>query len=77
MLGDSRSVEALGEHLGQQLYSQEVDYLRSEEWAMRADDILWRRTKLGLALNAEEVSRLQRYLDAQPVPSRTADVHAA
>jgi len=77
MLGDSRSVEALGEHLGQQLYSQEVDYLRSEEWAMRADDILWRRTKLGLALNAEEVSRLQRYLDAQPVPNRAADVHAA
>lgn len=62
MLGDARSVDALGEDLGQQLYGVEVDYLRREEWAMQVDDILWRRTKLGLAFNDAEKARLQDYL---------------
>ena len=77
MLGEARSVESLGECLGQQLYAREVDYLRREEWASAADDILWRRTKLGLAFSADEVNHLQHYLQAQPLPSRAADVHAA
>ena len=77
MLGEARSVDALGEDLGQHLYAREVDYLRREEWVTAADDILWRRTKLGLAFKPEELSRLQRYLDAQPLPNRAAGVHAA
>ena len=66
LLGDARSVTELGADLGRELYTREVDYLRSEEWATQVDDILWRRTKLGLAFFPEEKANLQRYLAAQP-----------
>ncbi|WP_017937696.1 glycerol-3-phosphate dehydrogenase [Zestomonas thermotolerans] len=54
--------EDLGEHLGGGLYAREVDYLCHEEWAREAEDILWRRSKLGLFLDAEQQARLRRYL---------------
>jgi len=54
----------LGEHFGGTLYAREVDYLREQEWACEAGDILWRRSKLGLFLNEKEQARLRAYLDA-------------
>ncbi len=74
MLGEARSLDALGEHLGQGLHAREVDYLRAEEWALEVDDILWRRTKLGLAFVEEDRRRLQQYLAAggNP-PARSSD----
>jgi len=54
----------LGEHFGGTLYAREVDYLREQEWACEAEDILWRRSKLGLFLNEKEQARLRAYLDA-------------
>ncbi|MBT8764588.1 glycerol-3-phosphate dehydrogenase [Metapseudomonas boanensis] len=53
----------LGEHLGAGLYAREVDYLCQEEWAVSADDILWRRTKLGLVMTAGQKARLAQYLN--------------
>ena len=58
ILGDARSLADLGEHYGAGLTQAEVDYLRDHEWARSADDILWRRTKLGLYLSAAERARL-------------------
>ena len=55
--------EDLGELIGGGLYTREVDYLCSEEWAFEAQDILWRRSKLGLFTSASEQEQLQRYLD--------------
>ncbi|SFD53746.1 glycerol-3-phosphate dehydrogenase [Pseudomonas citronellolis] len=52
----------LGEHLGAGLYAREVDYLCREEWAEGAEDILWRRSKLGLFLDAAQKLRLAEYL---------------
>jgi len=43
----------LGRHFGAGLYEAEVDFLRREEWACSAEDVLWRRTKAGLHLSAE------------------------
>ncbi|RZI73481.1 MAG: hypothetical protein EOP13_11790, partial [Pseudomonas sp.] len=40
------------------------DYLCSEEWATKAQDILWRRTKLGLFTTDEEHQKVQAYLDS-------------
>ncbi|MNJ72997.1 Aerobic glycerol-3-phosphate dehydrogenase [compost metagenome] len=62
MLGEARAVNELGELIGQDLYTREVDYLRHQEWATRPDDILWRRTKLGLVFTDQETARLQHYL---------------
>ncbi|GLK61283.1 MULTISPECIES: glycerol-3-phosphate dehydrogenase [Azotobacter] len=56
----------LGEHLGGGLYGREVDYLCREEWAEQADDILWRRTKLGLLLPPAAQRRLAGYLSERP-----------
>ncbi|HSX69958.1 MAG TPA: glycerol-3-phosphate dehydrogenase C-terminal domain-containing protein, partial [Pseudomonas sp.] len=56
----------LGDHLGAGLYTREVDYLRREEWAMEADDILWRRTKLGLFMTPGQQARLRDYLSDHP-----------
>lgn len=58
-------LEVLGEHFGGGLYQAEVDYLMRQEWAYNAEDILWRRTKLGLRLNTDQVARLQHYMQAQ------------
>lgn len=58
-----QSLSEMGEHLGGGLYSREVDYLCSEEWATKAEDILWRRTKLGLFTTDEEHQKVQAYLD--------------
>jgi glycerol-3-phosphate dehydrogenase len=62
ILGQARSLSDLGEHFGADLYQAEVDYLRALEWAVDANDVLWRRSKLGLRLTSEEVTRLAAYL---------------
>ena len=51
----------LGEAFGD-LTAAEVDYLMRREWARTAEDILWRRSKLGLHLTREDVERLDYYL---------------
>ena len=52
----------LGRHFGDELYSREVDYLVDQEWALTADDVLWRRSKLGLHLAPATVAALGRPL---------------
>ena len=52
----------LGENIGSDLYRVEVDYLVRTEWARSADDILWRRTKLGLRVTPVERARLDACL---------------
>lgn len=52
-----------GIHFGAGLYQREVEYLVRNEWAMTADDILWRRTKLGLSLSSDEASHLEQWLE--------------
>ena len=63
-LGKARSRQDLGRDFGWGLSEAEVDYLRREEWAVTADDILWRRTKLGLRFSAEEREALAGFLAA-------------
>ncbi|CDZ79156.1 Aerobic glycerol-3-phosphate dehydrogenase [Legionella massiliensis] len=53
----------LGQHFGSGLYQVEVDYLCKEEWARDCEDILWRRTKLGLAFLPENKQALMDYLE--------------
>jgi glycerol-3-phosphate dehydrogenase len=61
-LGDAKAWEDLGRAFGSGLSEAEVTYLRHEEWASEAEDILWRRTKLGLRLTAAEQEALASYL---------------
>ncbi|MFV3410984.1 glycerol-3-phosphate dehydrogenase [Pseudomonas nitroreducens] len=65
LLDGAHNLSELGEHLGAGLYAREVEYLVREEWARDADDILWRRTKLGLFLNARQRERLEQFLSSE------------
>jgi len=70
LLGDAEGLEALGEHFGADLYQVEVDYLIRHEWATQAEDILWRRSKLGLRVGPDDVARLTAYLARIPLDKR-------
>ncbi len=65
MSADIQTVEQCGPHFGHQLYGFEVDYLISSEWAQCADDVLWRRTHMGILLNSEETIELEKYMQKQ------------
>ncbi|MGE8058710.1 glycerol-3-phosphate dehydrogenase [Pseudomonas sp. NPDC089547] len=67
--------EDLGQAIGAGLFAREVDYLIQEEWAEHPDDILWRRSKLGLSLTAQEQQVLLGYL--QRASKARADSRAA
>ncbi len=62
VLGGVKTTDELGAHFGGDLYGAEVDYLVAQEWARTAQDILWRRTKLGLRVGPDDVARLEEYL---------------
>ncbi len=63
VLGDARQIAELGQPVGSDLYESEVKYLVTQEWARTADDILWRRSKLGLFVNAEGKAALTQLLE--------------
>ncbi len=62
IIGEANSMQDMGEVLGGDLTSREVDYLISREWARTAEDVLWRRSKLGLHLNDAEKANVDAYV---------------
>ena len=63
LLDDAKSLTDLGEAFGAGLTAREIDYLVANEWARTADDVLWRRTKCGLPMTAEQRQRVAAYLE--------------
>ncbi len=70
LLGDAQGTNDLGRHLGDDLYGREVEYLVDHEWAMSAEDILWRRSKLGLHLAPSTIDALAAWFDGTPAGAR-------
>ncbi|HKU15060.1 MAG TPA: glycerol-3-phosphate dehydrogenase [Steroidobacteraceae bacterium] len=64
VIGNARSFADLGEHYGAGLTAAEVDYLMRNEWALTDEDILWRRSKLGLHMSEAERQRFAAALSA-------------
>jgi len=62
VLGAARHAADLGEHFGNGLTAAEIDYLVREEWARSADDVLWRRTKCGLAMGEAARERVAAHV---------------
>jgi len=62
VLDGATSMKQLGRHFGAGLHEREVRYLIDTEFARTADDILWRRTKLGLEMTTQEQKALERWL---------------
>jgi len=62
VLRHARTVDDLGPALGGDLTGAEVRYLMEQEWAQTEDDVLWRRSKLGLRFTREDRSRLGAFM---------------
>ena len=62
VLGDADKLEDLGRSFGWNLTEREVRWLMTREWAESADDVLWRRSKIGLRLTEEERSALDAWM---------------
>lgn len=73
LMGSAKSMADLGEDFGAGLTAAEVDYLVRREWARTAEDILWRRSKLGLHVPAGAAGKIDAYLakrNATPVAAQ-------
>lgn len=66
ILGEAVSIDQLGLSFGHGLFAKEVDYLCRFEWVTTSEDILWRRSKLGLVFAQNEIDRLDAYLSNKP-----------
>jgi glycerol-3-phosphate dehydrogenase len=64
ILGEARFATDLGTAIGP-LTTREIEHLKSKEWAVTADDILWRRSKLGLHMKPEEQEALRVYMEGE------------
>ena len=62
MLGDAKTAEDLGRDFGATLTEREVKWMVRNEFAHTANDIVWRRSKLGLRLSAQEIAKLDAWL---------------
>jgi len=62
VLGDARSAADLGQDFGATLTAREIDWLMGREYALTAEDVIWRRSKLGLRLTPEEISALEAWM---------------
>ncbi len=76
IFGDAKSLSDCGQHFGHGLTEREVCYLIEREWGQTADDILWRRSKLGLHFKADQVTALDAYLKQAHVAASAQRVGA-
>jgi glycerol-3-phosphate dehydrogenase len=67
-IAEAARASGWGAVFGDDLSEVELRYLRAEEWAVTAEDVLWRRTRLGLRLPAAEAARLEAWLAAAALP---------
>ena len=71
IVAGARSLNDLGEDLGDGLHAAEMRYLCENEWAESADDILWRRSKMGLHVSGRTKQKLEAWLAQRDgTPSR-------
>ncbi len=66
LLANVRAASDLGPDLGAGLTMRELEYLAAQEWAETAEDVLWRRSKLGLRVGSDSVSAIADRLAALP-----------
>jgi len=70
LLGEAQGIDELGLHLGDDLYGREIQYLIDQEWAVTAEDILWRRSKRGLHVTPATITALESWLGETHLKAR-------
>jgi glycerol-3-phosphate dehydrogenase len=63
LIGNAASLADLGAEVAPGLYEAELDFLRRSEWACTGEDVLWRRSKLGLHYDRAERARVGAWMD--------------
>ncbi|RLQ87740.1 glycerol-3-phosphate dehydrogenase [Notoacmeibacter ruber] len=63
MLDGARAKRDLGEMFGADLSQSEVEWLMTREFARTAEDVVWRRSKLGLRMSDQEIGRLDDFME--------------
>ena len=82
MLGGARVAADLGDELAPGLFTREVEHFVECEWAATADDVLWRRTKLGLVADVRQQEAVAATVQARTkiknvIKSRDLTISAA
>ncbi len=72
LLAGVESLTDMGQHFGNELYEVEATYLVDNEWAITAEDILFRRTKLGLEMPPDMTNKLDLFLENIHAPTVSA-----
>ncbi len=60
-LREAEGMADLGVYYGDQVFAVEIDYLIKYEWAKSADDIIWRRSKLGLQVSEDTIRNIEAH----------------
>lgn len=76
MLGMAKTVTDLGREFGATLTEREVRYLMSDEWACTAEDVIWRRSKLGLWMSSAEIAALETWFAERTLTGRLREAEA-
>lgn len=76
MLGTAKTMTDLGRDFGATLTEREVRYLMSDEWACTAEDVIWRRSKLGLRMSAADIAALEAWFVKQTEAGRLRKAEA-
>ncbi len=63
ILADAKSASDLGQEFGATLTERELEWLADKEYARTAEDVVWRRNKLGLKLTTDQIDQIGRWLD--------------
>ena len=58
ILGDAKSAQDMGKRFGATLTEREIDWLMDKEYAHTAEDVVWRRSRLGLRMSKAEIAEL-------------------
>jgi glycerol-3-phosphate dehydrogenase len=72
LLGEARCLADLGAMLAPGVRARELDYLRKTEWARTGGDVLWRRSKLGLHLDAAQRAAIDAWMACRSDPAGQA-----
>jgi glycerol-3-phosphate dehydrogenase len=75
MLGDAHSLADMGAAVAPGLYERELRYLQAREWAVSGEDVLWRRSKLGLHYTPPQRAQVDAWMQAHAGPHKE-EVHA-
>ncbi len=73
MLAGARTAADLGRDFGATLTEAEVRWLIAREWARRAEDVVWRRTKLGLRMTPDQIAALDAWMTGEGAMARAAE----